>query len=129
MGNPPVALGQPSGMDASDASCAAADPSAAGGQAASARPCLGIDVGGTFTDLALCIDGGALLCLKVASTPERPGFSTLQGVRELRRLAGCTDEDWRTLSHTHSNTVAYKKCTVHVCNMFTHLKLGYQMAC
>ena len=93
-------------MDASDAACAAADPSAAGGQAASARPCLGIDVGGTFTDLALCIDGGALLCLKVASTPERPGFSTLQGVRELRRLAGCTDEDWRTLSHTHSNTVA-----------------------
>lgn len=84
---------------------AAADPAEAGLPAA-ARPCLGIDVGGTFTDLALCIEGAAPLCLKVASTPERPGFSTLQGVEELRRLAGCTDQEWRGLSHTHSNTVA-----------------------
>lgn len=89
-----------------DASKAAADPSAAGSQATPAQPCLGIDVGGTFTDLALCIDGEALLCLKVASTPERPGLSSLQGVDELRRLAGLAEEDWRALSHTHSNTVA-----------------------
>ena len=76
----------------------------AGSQAGSARPCLGIDVGGTFTDLALCIDDGALLCLKVASSPERPGFSTLQGVDELCQLAGIAKADWRPPSATPTAT-------------------------
>ena len=93
-------------MDAPNTPPIAAALEEAGSQAASARPCLGIDVGGTFTDLALCTDDGALLCLKVASSPERPGFSTLQGVDELRQLAGIAAADWRRLSHTHSNTVA-----------------------
>ena len=71
-----------------------------------ARPCLGVDVGGTFTDLAFYGENGELNCIKVASTPARPGFSTLQGVDELRRLTGCSDEAWAVMSHTHSNTVA-----------------------
>ena len=71
-----------------------------------ARPCLGVDVGGTFTDLAFYGENGELTCIKVASTPARPGFSTLQGVDELRRLSGCTDAAWAAMSHTHSNTVA-----------------------
>ena len=75
-------------------------------QAGLGRPCLGVDVGGTFTDLALQLDGGECLSLKVASTPEQPGLSTLEGADALRRQSGCSDEDWRRLSHTHSNTVA-----------------------
>lgn len=70
------------------------------------RPCLGVDVGGTFTDLAFYGENGQLTCIKVASTPARPGFSTLQGVDELRRLSACPDAAWSTMSHTHSNTVA-----------------------
>ncbi len=71
-----------------------------------ARPYLGVDVGGTFTDLAFYGQNGELTCIKVASTPARPGFSTLQGVDELRRRSGCSDEAWAAMSHTHSNTVA-----------------------
>ena len=71
-----------------------------------ARPCLGVDVGGTFTDLAFYDENGQLTCIKVASTPAEPGFSTLQGVDELRRLSGCPDAAWSAMSHTHSNTVA-----------------------
>ena len=71
-----------------------------------AKPCLGVDVGGTFTDLAFYGENGELRCIKVASTPAQPGLSTLQGVDELRRLSGCSDEAWASMSHTHSNTVA-----------------------
>ena len=71
-----------------------------------ARPYLGVDVGGTFTDLAFYDESGELTCIKVASTPATPGLSTLQGVDELRRLSSCTDAAWSEMSHTHSNTVA-----------------------
>ena len=88
-------------------------PNSQDGQTATSNPAagqdgwrLGVDVGGTFTDLALQRDGGEWLSLKVPSTPEQPGLSTLQGVDALRRQCRCTDEDWRSLSHTHSNTVA-----------------------
>ena len=73
---------------------------------AAARPCLGVDVGGTFTDLAFYDENGELTCIKVASTPAEPGFSTLQGVDELRRLSRCPEAAWSQMSHTHSNTVA-----------------------
>ena len=71
-----------------------------------ARPYLGVDVGGTFTDLAFYDESGELTCIKVASTPAEPGRSTLTGVDELRRLSGCADSAWSEMSHTHSNTVA-----------------------
>ena len=71
-----------------------------------ARPYLGVDVGGTFTDLAFYDENGELTCIKVASTPATPGLSTLQGVDELRQLSSCTDAAWSEMSHTHSNTVA-----------------------
>ena len=70
------------------------------------QPHLGVDVGGTFTDLAFYDENGELTCIKVASTPARPGYSTLEGVDELRRLSGCSEEAWASMSHTHSNTVA-----------------------
>lgn len=59
---------------------------------AGARPCLGVDVGSTFTDLACYDENGELTCIKVASTPAEPGLSTLQGVDELRRHSRCPDE-------------------------------------
>lgn len=50
---------------------------------------LGVDIGGTFTDLALLDEAtGALVVLKVPSTPERPSRSVFEGIEELGRRHG-----------------------------------------
>jgi N-methylhydantoinase A len=71
-----------------------------------AQPYLGTDVGGTFTDLVLCTPAGELHCLKVLSTPARPGASVLDGIDGLQRHAGSDAGGWRDMHHTHSSTVA-----------------------
>ena len=42
---------------------------------------LGIDVGGTFTDIVLLGDDGTILTMKVSSTPDDYSRAILQGVR------------------------------------------------
>ncbi len=64
---------------------------------------LGTDVGGTFTDLVYYTDDGECLCLKVPSTPNRPGASVLDGIDELKPGDG---RGWPPLVHTHSSTIA-----------------------
>jgi N-methylhydantoinase A len=50
---------------------------------------LGVDVGGTFTDLIYVDDeGGSILVHKVPTTPEDPSEGTVQGIRELTGQAG-----------------------------------------
>jgi len=44
---------------------------------------LGLDVGGTFTDLVFISGDGELSWIKTPSTPREPGQSTLNGVDEL----------------------------------------------
>ncbi len=46
---------------------------------------IGIDIGGTFTDLVMA-DGEASLTLKVPSTPDDPGTAALQALRQLREV-------------------------------------------
>lgn len=65
---------------------------------------MGVDVGGTFTDLVFCSADGELHCLKIPSTPSAPGSSTLVGVDEISAIAGSTS--LRDMHHTHSNTLA-----------------------
>jgi N-methylhydantoinase A/oxoprolinase/acetone carboxylase beta subunit len=49
---------------------------------------LGVDVGGTFTDLIFVDDEtGAILVHKVATTPEDPSQGTVQGLREIAEEA------------------------------------------
>jgi N-methylhydantoinase A/oxoprolinase/acetone carboxylase beta subunit len=49
---------------------------------------LGVDVGGTFTDLSFVDDEtGAILVHKVATTPEDPSQGTVQGLREIAEEA------------------------------------------
>ena len=49
---------------------------------------LGVDVGGTFTDLIFVDDGtGAILVHKVPTTPEDPSQGTVQGLREIAEQA------------------------------------------
>lgn len=67
---------------------------------------LGVDVGGTFTDLAFFDRKGTLHSYKVPSTPSHPGLSTLQGIREIIEKHNLTAEDLANLHHTHGSTIA-----------------------
>jgi len=67
---------------------------------------LGTDVGGTFTDFVLYAGSGEVHCVKVPSTPARPGASILAGIDELRDTLPFADAAWRQMVHTHSSTVA-----------------------
>jgi N-methylhydantoinase A/oxoprolinase/acetone carboxylase beta subunit len=50
---------------------------------------VGVDVGGTFTDLIYVDDeGGKILVQKVPTTPEDPSEGTVRGIRELAEQAG-----------------------------------------
>ena len=50
---------------------------------------LGVDVGGTFTDLIYVDDeAGQILVHKLPTTPDDPSRGTVQGIRELTGLAG-----------------------------------------
>src|SRR5438093_1218387 len=50
---------------------------------------LGVDVGGTFTDLIYVDDeAGKILVHKLATTPDDPSQGTVQGIRELAEGAG-----------------------------------------
>jgi N-methylhydantoinase A/oxoprolinase/acetone carboxylase beta subunit len=64
---------------------------------------VGIDVGGTFTDLML-VDDGAITVHKVPSTPADPSVATMGGLRELCELAGRRLADVQQL--LHGTTVA-----------------------
>ena len=64
---------------------------------------VGIDVGGTFTDLML-VDDGAITVHKVPSTPGDPSVATMQGLRELCELVGREVADVEQL--LHGTTVA-----------------------
>ncbi|MGH2928401.1 MAG: hydantoinase/oxoprolinase N-terminal domain-containing protein, partial [Solirubrobacteraceae bacterium] len=79
----------------------------AGTRADGGTPCfLGVDVGGTFTDLVFYTGSGEQHCFKVPSTPRTPGASTLDGIDEIQSALGLSPQAWRDLQHTHSSTVA-----------------------
>jgi N-methylhydantoinase A len=67
---------------------------------------LGLDVGGTFTDLIHIDADGTLTCRKVPSTPSRPGQSTLDGVDEIVDTLGLDEQALAGLQHVHSSTLA-----------------------
>lgn len=61
---------------------------------------IGVDIGGTFTDLALYDSGsGATHVHKVPSTPEDPGQALVTGVKELCAQAGIGPEDIGAVYH------------------------------
>ncbi len=59
---------------------------------------IGIDIGGTFTDLVLT-EGGAALTLKVPSTPDDPGAAAIQALRRLRDEHGVALAGVEALAH------------------------------
>ncbi len=61
---------------------------------------LGVDVGGTFTDLIYVDDeAGTILIHKIASTPDDPSQGTVQGIRELTERAEVTPADLDQVFH------------------------------
>ena len=65
---------------------------------------MGVDVGGTFTDIVFRLGDGELRCLKIPSNPAAPGTSTLVGIDEIGAAFGL--DTLRNIHHTHSNTLA-----------------------
>lgn len=63
---------------------------------------IGVDTGGTFTDIVMRINGG-LFTHKVLSTPRSPAHAVIQGVGEILRLH---NTDAEQLEIVHGSTVA-----------------------
>ena len=49
---------------------------------------VGVDIGGTFTDIVVRLPDGTLRVSKVSSTPEDPGLAVVTGLTALLRSAG-----------------------------------------
>ncbi len=72
---------------------------------------IGVDIGGTFTDLVLIEDGGRVLHGKVASTPRAPEEAVLEGISVLVERAGLAVADIAEIVHgttVGSNTLLQK---------------------
>src|SRR5690349_13137231 len=69
---------------------------------------IGIDVGGTFTDLVAVDDSGHSTLAKVASTPEDPSVGVMAGLDRLAELLGlsCAELLSQTERIVHGTTVA-----------------------
>src|SRR5882672_11201830 len=61
---------------------------------------IGIDTGGTFTDI-VCVDGisGSMRVTKVASTPSNPAVGLVRGVKDILAASGATVDDLAGLAH------------------------------
>lgn len=58
---------------------------------------LGVDVGGTFTDLVLTeTDSGSVHIHKVPTSGEDPSEGVMKGVGEICEIAGVDPGQWRT---------------------------------
>ncbi|MGH3529899.1 MAG: hydantoinase/oxoprolinase N-terminal domain-containing protein, partial [Pseudonocardiaceae bacterium] len=60
---------------------------------------IGVDVGGTFTDLILWDDGGQVVVHKTPSTPADPSVGTMEGIGVLAERAGIPVSDIEMFFH------------------------------
>jgi N-methylhydantoinase A len=69
---------------------------------------IGVDVGGTFTDLVAVDSAGVIRAQKVASTPSDPGLGVLAAVTAAARSEGLTTAQFlsRVTHFAHGSTVA-----------------------
>ncbi len=73
---------------------------------------VGVDIGGTFTDIVLRLPDGTLRVSKVPSTPEDPGLAVVRGLDALLRAAGVSPASVVEVVHgttVASNTILQKK--------------------
>ena len=73
---------------------------------------LGVDIGGTFTDIVLTRPDGTVLVSKISSTPDDPGRAVVTGADALLRAATIPPADVVEVVHgttVASNTILQKK--------------------
>lgn len=73
---------------------------------------IGVDVGGTFTDIVLAREDGSLLVSKVSSTPDDPGRAVVTGLAALLDHADVAPREVAEIVHgatVASNTILQKK--------------------
>ncbi|MET4155718.1 N-methylhydantoinase A [Bradyrhizobium sp. RT9b] len=74
---------------------------------------IGVDVGGTFTDLVCCdMESGQVVIHKVSTTPHDPSVGVMQGVKELCESAGAKPSEIAYVFHgttTATNAVLENK--------------------
>jgi N-methylhydantoinase A len=73
---------------------------------------VGVDIGGTFTDIVLRLPDGTLRVSKVSSTPEDPGLAVVRGLAALLRAADVAPASVVEVVHgttVASNTILQKK--------------------
>ena len=73
---------------------------------------IGVDIGGTFTDIVLAREDGRLLVSKVSSTPDDPGRAVVTGLATLLEQAGVAPREVMEIVHgttIASNTILQKK--------------------
>ena len=69
---------------------------------------VGVDIGGTFTDIVLCLPDGTLRVSKVSSTPEDPDLAVVTGLAALLHAAGVEPREVTEIVHgtpVASNTI------------------------
>jgi N-methylhydantoinase A len=72
---------------------------------------VGVDIGGTFTDIVLCLPDGTVRVSKVSSTPQDPGLAVVTGLTALLRTAGVAPDEVTEIVHgttVASNTILQK---------------------
>jgi N-methylhydantoinase A len=72
---------------------------------------VGVDIGGTFTDLVLRLPDGSLRVSKVSSSPDDPGLAVVEGLAALLRATGVEPADVAEIVHgttVASNTILQK---------------------
>jgi N-methylhydantoinase A len=69
---------------------------------------IGVDVGGTFTDLVLALDDGAPQVFKVPSVPDNPAKGVLNALDAAAQSVGCSTTDLlqRCFLFVHGSTIA-----------------------
>ncbi len=60
---------------------------------------LGVDVGGTFTDAVLVVEGGAMYTAKVPTTPEEQSGGVIEAIRAVLARAGAQPREVERFAH------------------------------
>ncbi|MGH7187870.1 MAG: hydantoinase/oxoprolinase N-terminal domain-containing protein, partial [Acetobacteraceae bacterium] len=72
---------------------------------------IGIDVGGTFTDVVLACSDGRVSLIKIPTTPDDPGIGATEGVRQVLAKVGLQPAQVAEIVHgttIASNTILQK---------------------
>ncbi len=73
---------------------------------------IGVDVGGTFTDVVCLKDENRIFATKVSSTPQNPAQGVVTGVDRILKMANCKAEQVERIIHgttVATNTILQKK--------------------